>query len=307
MDTLCKPDMRFPYPLEEDELHELVSRQLKTQTGLFFTVEDEARSKTPLKQCLRHKAARVPKYVNGVTDMEGIYDEVIEGLDDNENDRVTILVDGFDRVDVTIPINHGEIVVGLLGRHKKKIEDNEYCSDELDNSDPNDFEKYALCFGFSVSPINGQDMWPKVQTDEQQPHVYNNGPRRPMNVRIREYGEDGARRRRPDVAYKCTKCDKLVHNALSCKSFTQDLNVLKRNVNVYVQVNIDVHANVNVQDHVDASQAVKMLYLRTMQPILMQVKLNHLWLTQVGLRQVKLRENKTCYEDEKKGRVKDRS
>lgn len=45
-----------------------------------------------------------------------------------------------------------------------------------------------------------------------------------------EYGEDDARRRRPGVDYKCTKYDKFGHNAMSCKSPTQDPNALKRKV-----------------------------------------------------------------------------
>ena len=53
---------------------------------------------------------RVLKYVNGVTKVEGLDYEMVEGLDDSEDDRVTALVDGADKVDVTIPINQGEIV-----------------------------------------------------------------------------------------------------------------------------------------------------------------------------------------------------
>lgn len=80
--------------------------------------------------------------------------------------------------------------------------------------------KYALCYDFSVSPINGQDMWHEVQTDELQPLVYKNGLGRLRNVRNREYGEDGSRKRRPNVAYKCKRFDKFGHNAMSCKSQT---------------------------------------------------------------------------------------
>lgn len=76
--------------------------------------------------------------VNGVTSMEGIDDEVIEGLDDSEDDRATTLVDGFDGFYVIVLINHWDIVAGLLGRPKKKIEDGEYFSDELDGLDPHE-------------------------------------------------------------------------------------------------------------------------------------------------------------------------
>ncbi|KAI5422418.1 hypothetical protein KIW84_045754 [Lathyrus oleraceus] len=49
---------------------------------------------------------RIPKCANGAKNMEGLYDEVVEGLDD----IATALVDGFDGVDVNAPINQGEIV-----------------------------------------------------------------------------------------------------------------------------------------------------------------------------------------------------
>ncbi|KAI5404655.1 hypothetical protein KIW84_051710 [Lathyrus oleraceus] len=224
-----------------------------------------------------------------VDDMEGLDDDVVEGLYDSEDDRAITLVDGFD---VTVPINQGKIVAILIAKPNKKTEDDEYYSDELDGSDSDEsgdeerpsisvarawWEKliakkiiegdadkqYAnlwryvveltrvnpgnivninverslssiqpreVCtlYGFSVSPINGQEMWPVVQLDELLPPIYKNGHGRPMKVRIREYGEDDARRRRPGITYNCTKCDKFRHNDLSCKSLTQDPNALKR-------------------------------------------------------------------------------
>ncbi|KAI5410498.1 hypothetical protein KIW84_055853 [Lathyrus oleraceus] len=49
-------------------------------------------------------------------------------------------------------------------------------------------EKFALCYGFSVSPINGQDMWPEVEMEPPLPPAYKNGPGRPKKIRIRETG-----------------------------------------------------------------------------------------------------------------------
>jgi hypothetical protein len=60
--------------------------------------------------------------------------------------------------------------------------------------------------------------------------MYKNGPGRPRKLRIREVGEEGARRRRKGVVYFCTKCNKPGHNAGSCKSKEQDPNGLKRKV-----------------------------------------------------------------------------
>ncbi|KAI5405667.1 hypothetical protein KIW84_052433 [Lathyrus oleraceus] len=55
-----------------------------------------------------------------------------------EDERTAATVDGFDGIDVSLPINEGTIVIGLLtGSKKKKWEDDEYVSDELDRYDPN--------------------------------------------------------------------------------------------------------------------------------------------------------------------------
>lgn len=61
---------------------------------------------------------------------------MVEGFKDNEDDRTTALIDG---IDVNVPINYGDIVARLLDRPKKKIDDgDEYCSDGLDNSYPDE-------------------------------------------------------------------------------------------------------------------------------------------------------------------------
>ena len=88
-------------------------------------------------------------------------------------------------------------------------------------------EKYALCYAFAVSPINGQEMWHEVQSEELLPPMYKKGPDRPRKLRIRECGEDDSRRGLFGVSYRCTKCDKFGHNVQSCKSKKQDPNALK--------------------------------------------------------------------------------
>ncbi|XP_058781430.1 uncharacterized protein LOC131655613 [Vicia villosa] len=90
-------------------------------------------------------------------------------------------------------------------------------------------DKYAICYSFPISPINGEEMWPEVDADPIMPPMYKRGPGRPKKLRIRECGEEGARRRRlPGVSYRCTICDKFGHNAQTCKSTTQNPNALKR-------------------------------------------------------------------------------
>lgn len=75
-------------------------------------------------------------------------------------------------------------------------------------------------------------MWPVVQIDELLPPVYKNGHGRPRKVRIREYGKDDARRRRPGIAYNHIKCDKFRHNDFSCKSLTQDPKCFEKKGNI---------------------------------------------------------------------------
>jgi hypothetical protein len=91
---------------------------------------------------------------------------------------------------------------------------------------------YELCYGNAVSAINGMDMWPEVEEEEILPPNYKRGPGRPKKLRIREFDELGGRFRRPGVAYRCTKCDKMGHNRRSCKSGVQNPEATKRKVNV---------------------------------------------------------------------------
>lgn len=70
--------------------------------------------------------------------MEGFDDEGVKSLDDSEDERTTAIIDGFDGIDSNLPINQQAIVVGYLGSPSRKFEDDDYFSDELDNSDPDE-------------------------------------------------------------------------------------------------------------------------------------------------------------------------
>ncbi|KAK2446568.1 hypothetical protein QL285_017358 [Trifolium repens] len=92
-------------------------------------------------------------------------------------------------------------------------------------------EKYAQCYGYGISAINGVDMWPKPAEgvdDTILPPSYKNGPGRPRKLRIRGTDEDGARKRRRVATYTCTRCSQPGHNALSCKAKEQCPKGLKR-------------------------------------------------------------------------------
>ncbi|XP_045791599.1 uncharacterized protein LOC123886314 [Trifolium pratense] len=91
---------------------------------------------------------------------------------------------------IEIPCRH---VVAALGYKKQNP------SDFVDHYHTK--EKYALCFGFGANPINGMDMWPEPENAEERleilPHtIYKIGPGRPKKVRIREFDEDGVRKRK---------------------------------------------------------------------------------------------------------------
>ncbi|GAU39191.1 hypothetical protein TSUD_270350 [Trifolium subterraneum] len=90
-------------------------------------------------------------------------------------------------------------------------------------------EKYAACYGFAISAINGVDMWPKPPDGVEEnilPPLYKKGPGRPRKLRIREFDEAGVRKPRKGK-YHCTTCGDHGHNAGSCK-LPQDLNALNR-------------------------------------------------------------------------------
>ncbi|GAU39689.1 hypothetical protein TSUD_321030 [Trifolium subterraneum] len=90
-------------------------------------------------------------------------------------------------------------------------------------------EKYAACYGFAISAINGVDMWPKPPDGVEEnilPPLYKKGPGRPRKLRIREFDEAGVRKPRKGK-YHCTTCGHPGHNAGSCK-LPQDPNALNR-------------------------------------------------------------------------------
>ncbi|KAI5436995.1 hypothetical protein KIW84_023207 [Lathyrus oleraceus] len=133
--------------------------------------------------------------------------KIIEGDADNQYASIWRYAEELRRV------NHGNTVKINVERPSPSIQPR--------------FGSFYFCFD-GLSPINGQDMWPEVEMEPPLPPAYKNGPGRPKKIRIRESGEDGARKRRSGVAYKCTKCDNFGHNAMTCKATTQDPNALKR-------------------------------------------------------------------------------
>ncbi|KAI5384162.1 hypothetical protein KIW84_071244 [Lathyrus oleraceus] len=58
--------------------------------------------------------------MNEMVELDGFDDEGVEGFNDSEDERTTAIADGFDGIDVSLPITKGTIVVGLLTGSKKK-------------------------------------------------------------------------------------------------------------------------------------------------------------------------------------------
>jgi hypothetical protein len=91
-------------------------------------------------------------------------------------------------------------------------------------------DAYEKCYSYSITPINGEDMWPDVETEEMLPPSYKRGPGRPKKLRRRGADEESYRSR----IYKCTICGDPSHNRRGCKSTTIDPNAAKRQVIVCV-------------------------------------------------------------------------
>jgi hypothetical protein len=123
---------------------------------------------------------------------------------------------------VGIPCRHAVAAICLSGKNPIDFVDDCYSK-----------EKYAKCYGYAISAINGVDMWPKPRDGVPQetllPPMYKRGPGRPRKLRIRQFDEDGVRRPRRGKKH-CTRCGKPGHTVISCKSKTQDPDSLKRKV-----------------------------------------------------------------------------
>ncbi|GAU21282.1 hypothetical protein TSUD_286920 [Trifolium subterraneum] len=119
---------------------------------------------------------------------------------------------------VGIPCRHAVTAISYQGKDPLDYVDNCYSR-----------EKYAACYGFAISAINGVDMWPKPPDGVEEnilPPLYKKGPGRPRKLRIREFDEVGVRKPRKGK-YHCTTCGHPGHNVGSCK-LPQDPNALNR-------------------------------------------------------------------------------
>ncbi|KAI5447485.1 hypothetical protein KIW84_015080 [Lathyrus oleraceus] len=80
---------------------------------------------------------------------------------------------------VGISCRHAVAALGFRNQSLEDFADDYYSKDT-----------YEKCYGYNVSPINGQDMWPEVDMEEMLPPSYKRGPGRPKKLRRREPDED---------------------------------------------------------------------------------------------------------------------
>ncbi|XP_058753414.1 uncharacterized protein LOC131626580 [Vicia villosa] len=97
--------------------------------GVLF-VEHDAVSHGNSSRCVNH---------NG--NLEVNDEELVEGLNDSEDERTTTLADGFEEIDVSLPVNEGPDIAGYLTFPSKTKGDNdEYVSEDLLSYDPDNSE-----------------------------------------------------------------------------------------------------------------------------------------------------------------------
>ncbi|RYR21806.1 hypothetical protein Ahy_B03g067121 isoform A [Arachis hypogaea] len=68
---------------------------------------------------------------------------------------------------------------------------------------------YLACYETTLNPINGENMWPKVELETIRPPIFRVKPGRPRRVRIREHDEDRSQTklRRSGTSVTCSNCD----------------------------------------------------------------------------------------------------
>lgn len=80
---------------------------------------------------------REPQFINEITITEGSEDAGVDHFHDSDDERTIALTNVFE---VNTPLNGSNIVspIGLICSSQDKIEDDDYVSDELGNSDPDE-------------------------------------------------------------------------------------------------------------------------------------------------------------------------
>ena len=80
-------------------------------------------------------------------------------------------------------------------------------------------ETYKSCYSYMISPINGQDKWPKTNDQKILPPAYKRGAGRPKKLRRREPDEDRNphKLRKTNSIMTYRRCHQKGHNTRTCK------------------------------------------------------------------------------------------
>lgn len=114
-----------------------------------------------------------------------------------------------------IPCRHAVTALGFRNQSLKDFVDDYHSKDT-----------YEKCYGYNVSHINGQDMWPKVAMEKMLPSSYKRVPGRPKKLRRREPDED-PNKVKTQTSYCYTRYGVHGHNTRSCTSQVVDLKLKK--------------------------------------------------------------------------------
>ncbi|KAI5438487.1 hypothetical protein KIW84_024287 [Lathyrus oleraceus] len=137
---------------------------------------------------LRFSQVNISRYrsIDGSDDSDYEFNAIT--FDDSEEEWALGLDDGFDMDDKQNDDNgqkrHAIFALRFKNQHPEEFVDDYYSKDT-----------YVTCYSFNVSPINGHDMWPKVDVEEMLPPTYKRGLGRPKNMRRREPDEDPSKGR----------------------------------------------------------------------------------------------------------------
>ncbi|XP_014495097.1 uncharacterized protein LOC106757029 [Vigna radiata var. radiata] len=80
-------------------------------------------------------------------------------------------------------------------------------------------EAYQTCYAPEIIPINGQQLWPRSETEPLLPPIYKTPPRRPKKLRRREADEyvSHSKLSKKNTGMKCSSCHAYGHSVRSCK------------------------------------------------------------------------------------------
>ncbi|CAK8537224.1 unnamed protein product [Lathyrus sativus] len=93
---------------------------------------------------------------------------------------------------------------------------------------------YVKCYKEGITPLNGQNKWPKTNDPVIYPPMFKRGPGRPKKLRRREPDESNATKwQGTNTTHRCKTCLEYVHNTRTCK----------KNKNIILHKNQDVKTN----------------------------------------------------------------